>query len=256
MNAKSKVSQPAACVLATDLKAIGKIVRDMRRAWAFDLLYASELMGSSVEELSRLEDGESVGSAALCKVLHNCGLAMLVMPKDDAVVAMSAVGHTGTPPWMRDASQAGVRPASRLGSLVLDNATPTLFLDFDGTLHVGHAYLDEDGKVTLDSGRPLLEFAPILAELLELYPAVEIVLTTSWVRTLPLAEVAAYLPAALESRVVGSTHGIKPRLSHILSGTDRAYVISSYAFGKRMKNWLALDDAVGDAHRPGEMRRG
>ncbi len=42
-----------------------------------------------------------------------------------------------------------------------------LFVDFDGTLHAGYASTDESGQITLDSGRPLLEFAPLRIEILE-----------------------------------------------------------------------------------------
>ncbi|RIV38819.1 hypothetical protein [Burkholderia pseudomallei] len=61
----------------------------------------------------------------------------------------------------------------------MNNLAPTLFVDFDGTLHVGNTYIGEDDEVTLDTGRLLLEFVPLLAELLTTYPDMEIVLTTS-----------------------------------------------------------------------------
>jgi hypothetical protein len=141
--------------------------------------------------------------------------------------------------------------------LVPDNTTPTLFIDFDGTLHVGNAYIDETDEITLDTGRPLLEFAPLLAELLAPYPDVQIVLSTSWARRLPEERVIAYLPPELRPRVVGTTSSIKPRRSYVLDGTERTHVIASYAYGKRLKHWLAIDDAVFGAERfgrqPGEL---
>jgi hypothetical protein len=39
-----------------------------------------------------------------------------------------------------------------------ERTTPTLFLNFYGTLHVGHAVVDVDGQVSLESGRPLFEY--------------------------------------------------------------------------------------------------
>lgn len=72
-------------------------------------------------------------------------------------------------------------------------------------LHRGHAVLDAGGNVLLDSGQPLFEYAPLLAEMLEPYPDVQLVLTTSWLDTLPLDQVVSYLPAALARRVVGTT---------------------------------------------------
>ena len=133
---------------------------------------------------------------------------------------------------------------SRYTVLVLDQPTPTLFVDYDGTLHRGHAALDQNGDVLLDSGHPLFEFAPLLAEMLEPYPDVQIVLTTSWLDTLPLDQVVSYLPSALARRVVGTTRGIKVRFGYLKDGSARTYVIRSYVFEKRLKNWLALDDSV------------
>ena len=139
----------------------------------------------------------------------------------------------------------------------MDNTTPTLFVDFDGTLDVGHAYIDEQDRLTLDTVRGLLEFAPLLVELLAPYPAVEIVLTTSWARRLPEERVIAYLPPELRPRVVGTTRDIKPRRSYVLDGTKRTDVICSYVYGKRLKHWLAIDDSVFGTERfgrePGEL---
>ena len=144
-------------------------------------------------------------------------------------------------------------------TLDLDQRTPTLFVDFDGTLHAGHALIDEDGQITLESGRPLMEFAPLLVEALEPYPSVEIVLTTSWLQKLTEEEVISYLPLELARRVVGTTRNIKPRLSYVLNGSERTYIIVSYTYAKRLKNWLALDDAVYGAYHfgrtPGELVR-
>ncbi|WP_232451826.1 HAD domain-containing protein [Burkholderia ubonensis] len=132
--------------------------------------------------------------------------------------------------------------------LVLDQPTPTLFVDYDGALHRGHALLDESGHVSLDTGNPLFEFAPLLASLLDPYPQVEIVLTTSWLDTLPFETVLSYLPPPLAKRVVGTTQGIKPRFGYVQDGSARTYIIRSYVFGHRLKNWLAIDDSVYGAY--------
>ncbi|SDE02057.1 HAD domain-containing protein [Paraburkholderia lycopersici] len=129
-------------------------------------------------------------------------------------------------------------------ALVLDQPTPTLFVDYDGTLHRGHGVLDEHGNVSLDSDEPAFEYAPLLASMLEPYPDVEIVLTTRWLQKLSLEQVVSFLPRALAKRVVGTTAGIKARFGYIKSGIDRTYIIRSYVFEKRLKNWLAIDDSV------------
>jgi HAD domain in Swiss Army Knife RNA repair proteins len=142
-------------------------------------------------------------------------------------------------------------------TLPRDPTAATLFLDYDGTLHSGHALLDADGTVTLESGGPLFEFAPLLVEMLEPYPAVEIVLTTSWLQAMPTEKVVSYLPPELAQRVVDTTRGRIARFSHMKDGSGRTDIIAGYAYGKRLENWLAIDDSVYGAYyfgrEPGEL---
>ncbi len=153
-------------------------------------------------------------------------------------------------------NSAATRTAMPAGHEVIDTGevTATMFLDFDGTLHIGRASMDEQRVITLDSGRPPFEFAPLLIELLEPYPAVQLVLTTSWLMTLTEDEVVALMPQELGRRVVGTTRYVSSRLSYILNGTDRTYVIWKYASGKRLKHWLAVDDSVFGADEFGRTR--
>lgn len=134
------------------------------------------------------------------------------------------------------------------------NATPTLFVDFDGTLHVGHAAMDEYGTISLDTGRPLFEFAPVLIDLLMPYPTVELVLTTSWLLTLSADQVTELLPYELARRVVDTTRHVRPRLCDVLKGIERTQVISRYAAGKQLKHWLAIDGSVFAAEQFGRER--
>jgi hypothetical protein len=141
-----------------------------------------------------------------------------------------------------------MRILTKSSDLVLDHPTPTLFVDYDGTLHRGRGLLDKHGEVSLDSGQPLFEYAPLLASMLEPYPGVQLVLTTSWLNELPLEQVISYLPVGLARRVVGTTHGIAARYGHFKDGSARTYVIRSYVFEKRLANWLAIDDSVYGAY--------
>ncbi|MHC6050775.1 HAD domain-containing protein [Ralstonia solanacearum] len=137
---------------------------------------------------------------------------------------------------------------SKTPALVLDNPTPTLFVDYDGTLHRGRGSLDASGQVSLDTGNPTFELAPLLESLLNPYPRVEIVLTTSWLDTLPFEKVVSYLPPPLAKRVTGTTQGIKPRFGYVLDGSARTYIIRAYVFQHHLKNWLAIDDSVYGAY--------
>lgn len=242
--------------LAISLQMLGQLVRGRRNRSELDVLDAADLIGVSASVLSRIENGKSVGTERLLKVLTGFGLAMLVMGKSDAEVALGALGHTANWHGVVE-SQAPARESDSKPGLVLDNDTPTLFVDYDGTLHAGHALIDEAGQITLDSGRPLFEFAPLLVEMLAPYPSVEIVLTTSWLDTLPEDKVIVYLPPELARRVVDTTKNIKPRLSYLQNGSGRTDVITCYAFGKHLKTWLAIDDSVYGAYHfgrePGEL---
>jgi len=129
-------------------------------------------------------------------------------------------------------------------ALVLDIPTPTLFVDFDGTLHRGKGVIDEHGALSLDTGNKLFEFVPDLMEMLDPYPDVEIVLTTSWLDKLPFDDVIKSLPVELTCRIVGTTQGIKPRFGYLIDGRSRTYVIRTYVINNRLKNWLAIDDSV------------
>jgi len=128
--------------------------------------------------------------------------------------------------------------------MVVDADRPTLYLDFDGTLHAGSALIDEAGRISLDSGRELFEYAPLLAKRVESYPDVQIVLTTEWLRTLGRDGAASYLPESLRARVVGDTLAVSRRLSEIRNGSERTSIILRHAWRQSVKAWLALDDAA------------
>ncbi|MDR3099873.1 MAG: helix-turn-helix domain-containing protein [Paraburkholderia sp.] len=233
--------------LVTDLETLGQSLRRTRLACELTLLDAADYIGVSKRVLARIEAGQPVDTGSLFKVLKEYGLAMLIMLRTDADDALQAVGHAVN--WVEIAAKQSVtRTTGTKPVLISERTTPTLFVDFDGTLHPGHAYIDDKGQITLDSARPLFEFVPILAEILQPYPAVEIILTTSWLQRLPTEQVIAYLPPNLARRVVGTTRDMKPRFSYLRNGSGRTDVIGSYALGKGLRNWLALDDSVFDAY--------
>lgn len=67
-----------------------------------------------------------------------------------------------------------------------------LFLDYDGVLHPDSAHLIRGSPVLRAEGE-LLMWMPILEDILEPYPDVSIVLSTSWVRVLGFSRARDYL---------------------------------------------------------------
>lgn len=138
-----------------------------------------------------------------------------------------------------------------------------VFLDYDGVLHPDAAYLVK-GRPELRAAGTLFMWARILEEALVPYPDAQIVLSTSWVRVLrSFSRVRAFLPVALQERVIGATWHSAMARHH--EGSHRIDVnwfseLSRYAqiaryisrAGLRAEHWIAIDD---DSEGwPGELR--
>lgn len=136
------------------------------------------------------------------------------------------------------------------------SATPCvddlLYLDFDGVLHHEEVYLDDKTGMpfmhpSAARGRVLFEWASRLEELLEPYPNVGIVLSTSWVIH-PGPEIAvARLPRSLRSRVVGATyhpqlHGSSKADKERFQGLARGNQVILDVACRQPRRWLAVDD--------------
>ena len=120
------------------------------------------------------------------------------------------------------------------------------YLDFDGCLHSEDVMLDVAGAPYIRSpaGARLFEHAPLLEQLLEPYPRVQIILSTSWVRTIGHDQAVARLTPALATRVIGSTFmpsgswgapASTPRGREVMADVRRR--------GLALWQWLAIDDA-------------
>lgn len=120
-------------------------------------------------------------------------------------------------------------------------ASPILYLDYDGVLHPDEVYRIRGRIVLRRDGVSLFEWSALLAEHLEPYPDIQIVLSTSWVRVLSFNEARAWLPDSLGRRVIGATwHSAMNQFWwHNLS---RDQQISLHAKRHRISRWLAIDD--------------
>jgi hypothetical protein len=118
--------------------------------------------------------------------------------------------------------------------------TPTLYLDYDGILHPADVRVPHDeptrprmyvrGRAT---DEPLFRYVLLLELLLAPHPELQIVLSTSWVRSLGYEFAVKQLPPALQARVIGATTVFAP---------TRFESIATDAESRDLTRWLALDD--------------
>lgn len=77
--------------LASDLEALGALVRNQRARSRLRIDDAADLLGVSKDLLSKLENGGPVGTDKLLRVLNGLGLMMLVADKAESRTALSAL---------------------------------------------------------------------------------------------------------------------------------------------------------------------
>lgn len=123
---------------------------------------------------------------------------------------------------------------------------PILYLDFDGVLHHEAVYWSPSKGPYLkaeqrSSGHVLFQHAPLLVEMLDPYPAVKIVLSTSWVRTYGCYKAAKRLPPPLRERVIGATFHSRMNENSFIT-LPRGVQISNDVRRRQPGSWLALDD--------------
>lgn len=110
-----------------------------------------------------------------------------------------------------------------------------LFLDYDGVLHPDPCY---------EAGR-LFENAPRLAAVLDHYPEVGVVLSTSWRNVKTQAELLTPLPERMRARVIGCTPNFSDcRISGPLVPYRRHAECAEWLRQHDMASapWWALDD--------------
>lgn len=116
-----------------------------------------------------------------------------------------------------------------------------LYLDFDGVLHHENVWWHpKRGAYIFETHYQLFEHVELLEQLLAPYPAVQIVLSTSWVRRYGMTKSAKYL-GPLRERVIGTTfHSSMDE--ELFSEMPRGLQVWSDVVRRRPAKWLALDD--------------
>lgn len=101
------------------------------------------------------------------------------------------------------------------------------------------------GEAAKDEPHSLFENVNLLVEVLEPFPEVAIVLSTSWVYTYGYSAISSRLPDALWARVIGSTYSGVNQLSGF-SSMARGYQILEDVKRRKPYAWVAVDDDVKD----------
>lgn len=120
-----------------------------------------------------------------------------------------------------------------------------LYLDFDGVLHPDAVYLVR-GKVELRAEGELFMWAQPLVDALKPYHEIQIVLSTSWVRSIGFNAAKKALPQPLRERVIGATWhsqmGAGWPDKALWQIRSRHHQIAADLSTRKIEDWLAIDD--------------
>ena len=123
-----------------------------------------------------------------------------------------------------------------------------LYLDYDGVLH--HANVEvvpgSIPHIAAPARYTLFQHAPMLEKLLQPYPDVQIVLSTTWAYRYGVELAAARLPPSLRSRVVGSTFSASLKYLDAFACMPRGVQVVEDAKNRKPGDWLAVDDDAED----------
>lgn len=122
-----------------------------------------------------------------------------------------------------------------------------LYLDYDGVLHDSEVYVSPKRGIHIRTpGCTLFEWMPLLEEVLNPFPEVALVLSTSWVRARSFNFAKEQLSPALQQRIIGATYHRREINKYVFMDTPRWQQIAADVNRRKPKNWLALDDDVND----------
>lgn len=132
-------------------------------------------------------------------------------------------------------------------SPVTQDELVVVYVDYDGCLHHGEVYWKKNvgAYIKAEPRYTLFQHVALLEELIEPFPQVRIVLSTSWVVRYGYWKAKKRLPAGLQSRCIGATYSyaIKGNAWHDL---PRGEQVTRDAEKRQLTRWFALDDdAVG-----------
>jgi hypothetical protein len=121
---------------------------------------------------------------------------------------------------------------------------PVLYLDFDGVLHHEDVYWHPTRGAYINAhGHRLFEHVALLEAILDPYPEVRIVLSTSWVRQYGFSDTAKRLGPTLRAKCIGATWHTGMRLNELsyLQLSSGMQIVHDVA-RRQPLDWVAVDD--------------
>lgn len=118
-----------------------------------------------------------------------------------------------------------------------------LYLDYDGVLHHENClwHPKRGAYLSAPSEFKIFQNAELLEELLTPYPAVLIVLSTSWVRRYGVTRTAKRLPEGLRQRVIGATFHSEMDENYF-SNLSRGLQVYNDILRRKPARFVAIDD--------------
>lgn len=135
------------------------------------------------------------------------------------------------------------------------SADVVLYLDLDGVVHheavLWHPRIGIHMSPYEAAGHALFEWVPLLEAALEPYPAVALVLSSTWCIRPGYSATLKRLPQSLRSRFIGGTfhkrvHGADPWTLSMFRATPRGVQVMDDAVRRKPRQWIALDDDLED----------
>ena len=131
------------------------------------------------------------------------------------------------------------------------SADVVLYLDLDGVVHHEQVLWHPRKGIYMSpyeaAGHSLFEWSPILESVLQPYPAVALVLSSTWCIRPGYSATLKRLPASLRARFIGGTyhrrvHGLDPWNLSMFRTTPRGVHVQEDAQRRKPRQWIALDD--------------
>ena len=131
------------------------------------------------------------------------------------------------------------------------SADVALYLDLDGVVHHEKLLWHPRKGIYMSpyeaAGHSLFEWVHILETALEPYPAVALVLSSTWCIRPGYSATLKRLPASLRVRFIGGTyhkriHGVDPWNLSMFRTTPRGVQVQEDTQRRKPRQWIALDD--------------